>query len=590
MKDFFKFLLASMLGFIIGVFVLFGIFLLFISILVSSLDSEKEVSVKDQSVLHIRFDDEISERTPSNPFQNLNLNKLETKKHLGLNDILKNIEKAGRDERIKGIFLDLSLLRASLASTEEIRNAILEFKKSRKFVYAYSEMFSQGAYYVASAADRIYLHPQGALDFKGLRTELMFFKGSLEKLEIQPEIIRHGKYKSAIEPFILDKMSEENRKQIKELIDGVWDHLLERISATRNLPVTRLDSIADVFACREPMDAMKLGIVDKVCYFDEMENDLRKITGLGPKEKVRLVELSKYDKAYVKAEREYSPKKIAVIYAVGSIESGEGNDETIGSDRIAAELRKARLDTSIKAIVFRVNSPGGSALASDVIWREVVLAKKEKPVIASMGDYAASGGYYISCAADTIVAQPTTITGSIGVFGLMFNAQKMFNNKLGITFDTVSTNRYADMGTFTRPMREDERNMIQLEIEKIYDTFISRVAEGRGMDKAQVDSIGQGRIWTGTDAKSIGLVDVIGGIDDAVNIAAKMAKLDNYRIVELPRQKEFFEVLMEDLSTEAKTWLIGEELGDSYKYYREIQNMVRQQGILMRMPYSLMVY
>lgn len=587
MKQFFKYVFASALGFIIGSFLLLGILVAILSAVALTLGSDSEVTVRDGSVLHVTFDTPISERTSKNPFQNFSFSSSQNLKALGLNDILKNIEKAKRDVNIKGIFLDLTSVSGAPATIEEIRNALIDFKSSKKFIYTYSEYMTQGAYYLASVSDKIYLHPEGGLDFRGLGSEMMFFKGALEKLEIEPQIIRHGKYKSAIEPFLLDKMSPENRLQMEALMGSIWNHMLNGISKSRGISVAELQRIADDFSTRDPKAALSLKMVDKVAYYDELLKDLQSSCQWKESDKPKFVSLTRYDKATVKSDKEFSNKKIAVIYAVGEINSGEAGDDAIGSTTIAGEIRKARLDSSIKAIVLRVNSPGGSALASDVIWREVVLAKKAKPVVASMGDYAASGGYYISCAADSIVAEPTTITGSIGVFGLMFNAQKMFNNKLGITFDTVKTGRFADMGSMTRPMREDERAMIENEIEKVYDVFITHVSEGRRISKAAVDSIGQGRVWTGLEAINIGLVDKIGTLDDAVKMAAKLARLENYRVVPLPRQKEFFEVLMEDLSAETETYFAKRELGENYRYYSEIKKLINQQGVLARMPFTL---
>ncbi len=585
MRDFFKYVFASAIGFILGSFLLFGLLMVLLTAAITTLSSESEVDVADGSVLQLRLDQPFSERTSKNPFRNLDFSNLGTTNTLGLTDIIKNIEKAKRDPHIKGILLDLSTVPAGMASMEAIRSSLNDFKKSGKFIYSYGEYYSQGAYYLATVSNRIYLHPQGAIDFKGLHAELMFFKGALDKLEIEPQIIRHGKFKSAIEPFILDKMSSENREQMQVMMDGLWNHLVQQISTSRAIPVDSLHAMANAFDGRNPETALTKKLVDRVAYYDELLADLQQACNWKKDEKPKMIAVNKYDKSSVKSDRPFSNKKIAVIYAVGEIGEGEGSDEKIGSATTAGEIRKARLDTSIKAIVLRVNSPGGSALASDVIWREIMLAKKAKPVVASMGDYAASGGYYIACAADSIVAEPTTITGSIGVFGLLFNAQKMFNNKLGITFDTVKTSHFADIGSMSRPMRDDERAMIQREIEHVYDVFISHVADGRRMSKANVDSIGQGRVWTGTDAVRLGLVDRIGTLQDAIEVAAKLARLDNYRTIELPRQKELLEELMQDLNVEAVTYFAKKELGENYRYYSEFKKLINEQGIMARMPY-----
>lgn len=590
MRDFFKYFLASVLGFVVGTIVLFFIFLGIVSLLVSSLQSDTEVTVRDKSVVEIRLQYPVKERSSKNPFESFDYDAFESRQELGLHDILRNIDKARRDERIKGIFLNLSSLSMGIATLDEIRGALSEFRKSGKFIYAYADSYSQGAYYLASVANTVAVNPEGGVELRGLHTELMFFKGALDKLGIEPEVIRHGKFKSAIEPFTLDKMSPENREQISRLLGSVWNTWLGNISADRKLPKEELQAIADQYRSRKAKDALDLRLIDKTAYFDEVTDDLRKQCGLEEKEKVRYVELQKYNKAYVKPEKEFSNRKIAVVYAVGEIRSGQGSDEVIGSERISEAIRKARLDTTVKAIVLRVNSPGGSALASEVIWREAVLARKAKPLVVSMGDLAASGGYYISCIADTIVAQANTLTGSIGVFGLLFNTQNMWKDKLGITFDTVRTGRFADIGSLSRPLTAEERAIYQEEVEQIYNVFIGHVAEGRNMTTAAVDSIGQGRIWSGTDAKQIGLVDVIGGLETAKSIAAKMAGLDNYRTVNYPEQKEFLQKLMEDFSADAKAYFAKEELGESYRYYAKLREVLNSQGIQARLPYELFIY
>ncbi len=584
MRQFFKFMFASMLG----VFLLFTlVFLLFIFII--SINSNGITDVDNNSVLELSFDSPIKERTSKNPFEGMKFPSFKSESSLGLNDIIKNIEKAKTDDRIKGIFLNLSSLQAGISTAEEIRNALVSFKRAHKFIVAYSEYYSQGTYYLASVADKIYLNPQGDLSFHGLSTELTFFKGALEKLDVEPEIIRHGKFKSAVEPFISDKMSPENKEQISELLRSVWNVYIDDVAEGRKMSHEDLKKIANDMLVRNPEDALRLKMVDGLAYMDEVQSDLKKMAGIGEKDKLKLMALKKYDNA-IGLSKPFSSKKIAVIYAVGEIGGGDGNDETIGSDRISSAIRKARTDTSIKAIVLRVNSPGGSALASDVIWREMVLAKKAKPVVVSMGDVAASGGYYISCAADTIVAQPNTITGSIGVFGLLFNAQKMFNNKLGITFDTVRTGKFSELGTITRPLSGAEKEIIQNQVERIYDTFLSHVADGRKMKKTDVDSIGQGRVWSGTDAKHLGLVDELGGLNTAIDIAARMAKLDSYRTVSLPEQKEFLQKLMEDFSSETSTSITQKELGESYKYYNRIQSLLKMKGIQARLPFEIEVF
>lgn len=582
-----------MLGFFLSFILIFIVFLIFLFGVISFVGNNKEVvTVSPKSILYVTLDQPIQERTSKNPFEDFKLGSFSMCQQLGLNDILANIKKAKNDNNIEGIFLEVSAIPSGIATIEEIRNALIDFKKSKKFIYAYSEVYTQTAYYVASVADKIYLNPQGMLDFRGLRAELMFFKGTLEKLELEPQIIRHGKFKSAIEPFILDKMSDENRKQTATYIGSIWNQFLEGISKERKMDIAELTAISDSMLIRNPNDAVHYKMVDALAYKDEVLSDLRKKINIKESDKIKFIALKKYANTDDEKEKGFVKEKIAIIYAVGEIESGKGEvDKTIGSEKLSETIRKARLDKNIKAIVLRVNSPGGSALASDVIWREVVLAKKTKPVVVSMGDVAASGGYYISCAADTIVAEPTTITGSIGVFGILLNAKKLLNNKLGITVDTVKTGHFADIGSVSRPLTAAEKIIIQKTIEIVYDTFITRVANGRHLSVSQVDSIGQGRVWSGTDAKKIGLVDVLGGLDDATAIAAKMAKLIRYRIVSLPEQKEPITEILDELSGGGEEAIIKHRFGnDAYNYYQQTQSLLKIKGVQARLPFVIDVY
>lgn len=586
MKTFF----ISVLGTVVGLFVAFFIMLIIVvAIGMAAVKSaDKPYSAKENSVLKISLSREIPERSSNNPFQNFDFSSMQDNSEPGLNDILHMIEKAKDDKSIKGIYLDMSSIPAGAATVEEIRNALIDFKTSGKFIYSYGEVYSQKAYYLASVADKIFLHPQGYLEWHGLSAQLMFFKGTLEKLEIQPQIFRHGKYKSAIEPFDLDKMSPSNREQIAAYVNSIWDHSLNRISEPRKLSVEDLDRLADSLLVRTPEAAKQYGMVDELAYMDEFLQILREKLSVKEKDKLNFVELGNYKKSVTKKEQK-SKSKIAVIYAVGTIGGGDGDDDTMGSDRISEAIRKARKDSSIKAIVLRVNSPGGSALASDVIWREMILAKKEKPVVVSMGNVAASGGYYIACGADAIVAQPNTITGSIGVFGMLPNMQNFFKNKLGITVDTFKTNNYADLGSTFRPVSSSEQLIIQNEIDRVYNTFVGRVAEGRKMSVVDVDSIAQGRVWTGADAHKIGLVDELGGIGTAIKLAAQKAGLDKYKVVELPKQKDPFEEFVKNISGEVKQNIIKGELGEQYIYYRQLKEVLQMKGVQARMPFYLTV-
>ena len=578
MKQFFKMLFASMFGFIIGTVVLFFILIFILYMVVSSMSTET-VTVKDNSILHLELDQPIKERSSKNPFEDFDLSNFSSNQQLGLNDILKNIDKASKDNNIKGIYIDIPSFQGGLATVEEIRNALLAFKKSGKFIYAYGDFYSQGSYYLASTADKIYLNPEGQVALNGIASESMFFKGTLEKLEIEPQVIRHGKFKSAIEPFILEKMSPENREQVAAFVDPIWKHISDEICKSRKIDQSTFKNMVDSMQLENAADAKRLKVVDETAYFDEFTAQVARKMGIKSNKELPLISLSQYSKTPDKSGVKLAMGKIAVIYAVGDIGNGEGNDETIGSDRLSATIRKARLDDKIKAIVLRVNSPGGDALASEEIWREVSLAKKSKPVIVSMGDLAASGGYYISCAADKIVAQPNTLTGSIGVFGLLFNAEKMLKNKLGVTTDIYKTNPYTDMGTIARPLTSSEAIILQKEVDRIYDVFTRRVAEGRGMSQAMVDSLGQGRVWSGINALQNGLADTLGGIETAISIAAKQAKLTEYRIIQLPEQKDPVQELVEDFSTSMKTKYMKEDLGESYTYVKAAKELLKMKGV-----------
>jgi protease-4 len=593
------FLVANIVWAIIGLFIFFMVIGSMIGSMSSLSDSDKKpIHVKSNSVLHITFDEQIVERGSKNPFQNFNFASPENGP-IGLNEILSNLEKAKSDDNIKGVYLDISAIPTGIATLEEIRNAILDFKKSptktgqaKKFVVAYSEGYTQGAYYLATAADKIYLNPEGMVDFKGLSRQVMFFKNLLEKLEVNMQIFRHGKFKSATEPFFLDKMSPANREQTMTYMYSIWNYILEGISAQRNISVDELNRYADNMLITDGESALKYKLVDQLVYKDEMLDILTGLVDVKSPDKINYVTMRKYTRAPEKKEDLHTKDKIAVVYACGSIEGGEGDDETIGSERISNAIREARLDTNIRAIVLRVNSPGGSSLASDVIWREMVLAKKAKPVVVSMGDVAASGGYYISCAADAIVAHPNTITGSIGVFGVFPNMEKLFSNKLGITIDTVNTNKHSDIMSPYRAVAKDEGEVIQKWIENVYTDFITKVGEGRGMTPAEVDSIGQGRVWSGTDAKRIGLVDEFGGINDAIALAAKKAGIEQYKRIDLPKQKEpfeefFNEILNKDEMVEKK---LRQELGTSYENLKQMRNVMKFKGVQKRMPYDIVIY
>jgi len=582
-------MLASMTG-CLFTFIIIFIFLFILISSISSFSKKEVVVVSENTVLSLTFDQPIFDRTSNNPFENIDFATFKATNLIGLNDIIKNIRKAKTDNRIKGIYLDLSTIDAGIATVEEIRNALIDFKKSKKFIISYGEVYTQKAYYLASVSDKIYMNPEGILDFKGLNAQVMFIKGALQKLEIEPQVIRHGKYKSAIEPLILDKMSDASKEQTLTFINSIWEVMIKNISESRNISITELNDIADSLKTQNPEDAVNCKLIDKLMYKDEVLSDLRYRLGIKENKKINMISLLKYKDVPENLKPKHSKNKIAVIFATGDIISGEGDERSIGSEKLSETIRDARNDSSIKAIVLRINSPGGSALASEVIWREVYLTSKIKPIVASMGDVAASGGYYIACAANKIIASPNTITGSIGVFGILPNMKGLFNNKLGITFDNVKTNKYADLGDISRPLNESEMLVIQNSIERIYKTFITHVADGRKMTIAQIDSIGQGRVWSGLDAKRIGLIDDFGGLDKAIVLAASFAKLDNYKLIDLPKQKDPFSQIVEQLTGNVKINLISNELGDGYKYYEYIKSLTKMSGVQARLPYNIDIY
>jgi protease-4 len=586
MKQFFKYVLATVVGVVLSSILLFFIFFGIMAALVTSIGSEKEFVVKDNSVLKISLSYPIDERTSKNPFDaGFSFSSLGSD-HLGLNDILARIKTAKEDDRIKGIYMDMSTVPSSFATLEEIRNALIDFKSSDKFIIAYGEYYSQSAYYLASTADQIYLNPEGLLDFKGFSSQSMFFKGTLEKLGIEAQVIKVGTYKSAVEPFILDKMSEPNREQVSSFLGSIYDHFLQGISNSRNIPVDSLRIISNELRVQNAEDAVAVKLMDGLKYKDEIISDLKDRLEVAEDKDINAVTIEKYTNPNVKPNVS-AKDRIAIVYATGEIISGEGTDKQIGSERISRAIRKVREDKKVKAVVLRVNSPGGSALASDVIWREVELTKEVKPIIVSMGDVAASGGYYIACAADSIFAQPNTITGSIGVFGIIPNMQHFFNNKLGITFDEVKTGTYADLGNVSRALRPDERNIIQQQVDQIYFTFTKKVADGRKKERSYIDSIGQGRVWTGAQALELGLVDRLGSIDDAIKSAAKKANIEEYRLVSYPALSDPIQAFLGNLGNNVSIWFMKREMADAYPYYNQAKQIIEQTGIQARIPYTI---
>ncbi len=589
MKEFFKYVFATVVGIfavsIIGMILMFMI----IGAIISS--AEKQVVVENNSMLVLDLSRQIVDRAPNDPFEDLEIPMFSQIKTLGLDDIFTSLENAKTDDRIKGIYLKLSMFNGGMASAEEIRNALIAFKKDcDKPIYAHGEqyMIDQKAYYLATVADKIVIHPEVSVDFRGLGGEMMFYKNALEKVGVEMQIVRHGKFKAAVEPFMLDKMSAENREQQLTYMGSLWNHMLAGISEKRNISVEKLNVLADeVQTFNKGKKAVEAGLVDEVKYKDEVLDDLREIAGIDGTEGVPVISVSKYADVPAKGKK-FSRNKIAVIYASGDIGMSLGG-EFIDGDKLSREIRKARQDSSYKAIVLRVDSPGGTIFDSETIWREVKLAADEKTMVVSFGNVAASGGYYISCSADKILASPNTITGSIGIFGTIPNFGELLNDKLGITTDVVKTNKNSDLLTLTRPMTDYEQKMMQANIEDGYDIFISHVAEGRGMTKEQVDSIGQGRVWSGKNAKEIGLIDDFGGLNDAIALAAEIEGLDEYRTVDLPSLPDPFQELFKVGTDNIRTRFLQNELGEKYRYYEYFKKMSGMNGVYARMPYDVFI-
>ena len=593
---FYKVVLAAFIGTLIALVINFFIKVGVVSSMISSLsktETETSTTLKPNSVLYMKLDYAIPDRTTDNPFGGINFQTMESQDMTGMNDILRNIEQAKTDANIKGIYMELSSIPTSTATLQEIRDKLIEFKESGKFIVTYGESYSQSAYYIASIADKIFLNPEGALDLHGMASQIMFYKHLLDKLDVEMQIVRgpNNRFKSAVEPYFLDKMSEANREQMDKLLGSVWGQILGDISQSRNIGVAKLDHIADnLETIFDAQKALEYGLVDNLYYKDQVLDELKGLTGSN--KSINAISNAKYAKTY--KDKSLSKNEVAVIYASGQIFDGKGDENTnIYSENLSKTIRKAREDDNVKAVVLRVNSPGGSAVASAIIGRELDLTKEVKPVIVSMGNYAASGGYWISAKGDYIFADATTLTGSIGVFGTFPNAQGFLNDKIGLTFDVAKTNENADFGTITQPLTEFQYGKLQENVVKTYDQFTKRVAEGRGLTQSFVDSIGQGRVWSGADALGIGLVDQLGDMEDAIAYAVEKANLGNdYKVTEWPKQKDFATRLMESLSGSDSDKLdaaMRSKLGAYYDYVKGIENLQKNTGIQARMPFDMVI-
>ena len=589
MKQFFKFTFAT----VFGIFLFIVISVLILVGIAASAGGDKKAEVKVNSVLKLDLNYKIPETTNDNPFAGLSVGNLKPTKAVGLTEIRECIKKAKTDDNIKGIYLQLGYNENGLATLEAIRDALLDFKKGGKFVYGYGEVLSQKAYYLATAGDQIFINPNGGMELKGFGREIMYYKGMFDKLGIEVQDFHCGAFKSAIEPFIRTNMSDPNRKQLMHIYGDVYEHFLSNIAKERKLDTATLNSIVNNLSAETPEKDKELKLIDDVVYYDQLVDKMKEKVGVDKKKDLEIVDLNKYATTL---DKKTEGSKIAVVYAEGEIVDGDGDDGQIGGTKFAKLISKLRKDEKIKAIVLRVNSPGGSALASDVMWRELALAKKEKPLIVSYGDVAASGGYYISCMGNRIFAQPNTITGSIGVFGLIPNAKKFLNEKLGITTDVVKITKHGVLGGITSPLDAEESAFAQRNVEKTYAEFKSRVAEGRSqivkkvgnatLDTAYIETIAQGRVWTGTQGIEIGLVDEIGGLDEAIAYAAKTANLKSFYTKIYPEEKTWQQQLAESFG-EAKTNWVKEELGEQYEVYKTLQWVKKAKGVQARMVYDL---
>lgn len=585
-----KAFLSSCLGALVAMILFAVLAVIFIMGLVGSAASEDQVVVAEKSVLHLKLDAQISELQQEDPFAGLPVVGGNVPR-IGLLQLKETINHAKSDDKIEGIYLEVSYPMTGFASLEEIRESLIDFRESGKWVVAYNEVMSEGAYYLASAASEVYLHPEGEIEFNGLTAEIGFFKNLLDKLEIKPQVFRVGEFKSAVEPFLLEKMSPENRTQLQEMVNSIYDHVLTKISESRKIPKDVLKNVSDKMQINNAAAALEFKLVDSLLYMDQLQANLRKRVGVDDIDDIKMIKYNKYRKSF--STYKSTKNEIAVIVANGTIVPGtnEDSDQFIAADKYVEEIRKARENDRIKAIVLRVNSPGGEFRSSDMIWREIELTKKVKPVIASMSDYAASGGYYLSMGCDTIVAQPHTITGSIGIFGILFDMSGFLGNKLGITFDEVRTGDFGDTYTVTRPLNQVEKNFIQKNLEDHYNTFTQKAAEGRNVAQSEILGVASGRVWTGAQAKDRKLVDVLGGFNDAVRIAADKANVgDDYRIRYYPEQKPFFDQLINQLQENASTNRIESELGELKVYYHQLKKVQHYQGAEAILPFELQIH
>ncbi len=591
MKEFFKMMFASCLGSVLALgAITFFSFMILIA-MISALGTEEVVVVADNSILMVDLDYPVPERSYSGPAGGSLFGFPKFYDRIGLDDIVKSIRSAKEDSRIQGMFISLNNFGvSSYATIDAIRKEIISFKESGKFVIAHGDRISQRAYYLATAADEVFLTPTGSLDFRGLAIEITFYKKTLEKLDIEAQIFRAGDFKSAVEPYELEKMSRQNRQQLFSFITNVNNNIINNIATERDMTIESVSNISNNMLVRSPLDAQSYGLVDSLMYRADLQDYFRDLLYLTEDAKIKAISIKDYARSESTAETEFTRDRIAVIYALGVIHEGDGDIESIGMKNIVDAIRRANNNSRVKAIVLRVNSPGGSPLTSDIILNEIIEAKKEKPIVVSMGNVAASGGYYIACEGDLIVAEPNSLTGSIGVFGIIPNMKDFFDKKLGVTFDRIKTGKHSDMYTIYKPLTAEQRKIIQNQIDSVYSTFVRRVAIGRDMPEPEVYEIAKGRVWSGTEALEVGLVDTLGSLNDAISIAADLAGTNNYRILEYPKMPEPFERVMDFLYEDSTIKVLKEKLGENYKIYQQLEYLMNARGIQARMPFDVEVY
>lgn len=579
---FFKTFFSSCLGTLVAFVILIILCISFVSILTA----EKQEIIDDNSVLVLKLNKPITELEIDDPLAEL---LPSGEQGIGLIQLKQAIANAKDDPKIKGIYLNTAMLMAGPTTIEEVRQSLLDFRKSGKWVISYADGYTEGAYYLATAADKIYLNQEGQVEFNGLATEVMFFKKMFDKLSIRPEIFRVGDFKSAVEPFFREDLSEENKLQLNSMLQSIYGNMLTNIAAARKIPKDKLKEISDKMLVRNAKQSVEFGLIDSLYYDDQLKDEIRQRLGLKKDATIPFTKYNDYKTSYNSTSS--SKNEIAVIVADGDILPGEADQGVVGSATIREAIRRARTSDRVKAIVIRVNSPGGAFQAADEMWREVALAAKEKPVIASMGDYAASGGYYLSMACDTIVAQPVTITGSIGVFSVMFDLSEFLGDKIGITSEEVKTGEIGELVTVTRPLTEVEKNIWQNQTNEIYETFTRKAAEGRKMTQEELKKIASGRVWTGEQAKANGLVDVLGGFDDAIKIAASKAGVaEDYKLRFYPKQKNTLEKLFGAVEETTQARMMRSELGEYYPAYLQWQRIKGYQGVQARMPLQFQIH